>query len=235
MVDPGSNIVSIVDFYLTFDPTKLDILQITESDKFPTVVRPVSVSSGAANMSVSIGADVTKAVQTPSKVATVIFRPKMTGTAQIQFDQSLSRVFSLASGDEPTENVLFQVSPANVTIGSGACPGISITPSPTTSITPTISITPTPTIALTTTPTPTQIVTPTATVSATPTLTPTNAPGGQVSPTPTQSGPTSVPTSAPTSAPAEPTIPAPGDVIETIGIIGAIILVIVGGFALLAL
>jgi len=145
MLDPSSNIVSIVDFYLKYDPTKLDVLQIKESDSFSTVVRPVSVSSGEANMSVSVGADVTRAVQVVSKVAPVTFRPKAAGSAQISFDSEKSRVFSLAPADEPTENVLFQVSTANVTIGSDACTtGGTVTPTVTpTGTQPTGTISPT--------------------------------------------------------------------------------------------
>ncbi len=140
-VDPGSNIVSIVDFYIKYDPTKLDVLAIKEDTAFPTVIRPTSITSGEANMSVSVGSDVTRAVQTISKVATITFKPKGAGSAQVQFDSEKSRVFSLAPADEPTENVLFSVSPANVNIGSGACPSGG-TPSPTT-ITPTGQIQPT--------------------------------------------------------------------------------------------
>jgi len=154
MLDPGSNIVSIVDFYIKYDPTKLDVLEIKESASFPVVVRPTSITSGEANMSVSVGSDVTKAVQTVSKVATITFRPKTAGSAQIQFDSERSRVFSLAPSDEPTEDVLSLVNPANVNIGSGACAtepqpsptgGATITPglSPTISLSPTSSPTPT--------------------------------------------------------------------------------------------
>lgn len=221
MVDPGSNIVSIIDFYLKYDPTKLDVLQIKESQNFPTVVRPVSISSGEANMSASIGTDVTRAIQTVASVATVTFRPKATGAIQIQFDQDRSRVFSLSPGDEPTENVLFQVSPANVTIGSGACPSGG-TPAPTTSITPTV----TPGLGGGISPTPTApTATPTPTLSVTTIPTPTSTPSGQITPTST---PTPVPTTA-------PTIPPTGSVTKTIGIIGAVILTIIGGFILLAL
>lgn len=156
MLDPGSNIVSIVDFYIKYDPTKLDVIAIKESTSFPTVVRPSSISSGEANMSVSVGADVTRAVQTIGKVATITFRPKAQGLAQVQFDANKSRVFSLAPSDEPTENVLFSVNPANVNIGSGACTtGPSGTPAPTT-ITPTGVIQPTGT-ALSPTPTTTAV------------------------------------------------------------------------------
>ena len=236
MVDPGSNIVSIVDFYLKYDPTKLDVLQIKESQNFPTVVRPVSISSGEANMSASIGTDVTRAVQTVASVATVTFRPKATGVIQIQFDQDRSRVFSLSPGDEPTENVLFQISPANVTIGSGTCPSGG-TPAPTTSITPTVTpgvgggISPTPTTVPTATPTstPSGKITPTSTPTSIPTTAPTSTPSGQVTPT---SAPISTPTAVPTTG---PTIPPTGGITQTLGIIGAVILVIIGGFVLLAL
>src|SRR3989304_2758490 len=67
MIDPGSNIVSLVDFYLKYDPTKLDVSQIKESDRFPTVVRPASVSSGESKSFVSVGTDVSRAVQTVAK------------------------------------------------------------------------------------------------------------------------------------------------------------------------
>ncbi len=226
-LDPGSNIVSIVDFYLKYDPTKLDVLQIRESDKFPTVVRPVSVSSGEANMSVSVGADVTRAVQTVSKVATVTFRPKSAGTAQLSFDADRSRVFSLAPADEPTENVLFQVSTANVTIGSGACAGGGVTPSPSAALTPTT----TPRVGGGASPTPTPTSIPTPIASPTASLTPTPTATVSATPTPT-STPTSTPTVAPTTA---PTIPPTGELAKTIGIVGAILLTIIGGFALLAL
>lgn len=141
MVNPGQNIVSIVDFYLTYDPTRLDVIEVKESTSFPTIIRPISITSGETNMSVSIGSDVTRAVQTVSKVATITFRAKAIGTTQIQFDAQRSRVFSLAPSDEPTENVLSTTSPSNIVINSDACltdgeptpsvPSTTITPSAT--------------------------------------------------------------------------------------------------------
>ena len=121
MVDPGTNIVSIVDFYITYDETKLNVTEIVPSSNFATTVRAVSLASGEANMSVSVGADVTKAVSTITKVATVKFTPVAQGSAQIQIDSAKSRVFSLGPADQPTENVLSSVSPSNVTIGTDAC------------------------------------------------------------------------------------------------------------------
>ncbi len=151
-IDPGSNIVSIVDFYITYDPTKLDITQITSSTSFPTTVRASSISNGAANMSVSVGADVTRAVSSVSKVATITFVPKAQGSAQIQIDSSKSRVFSLGPSDQPTENVLSSVIPGTITIGSSACltGGTSLTPTVAPTAAPGVggSLSPTPTAAV---------------------------------------------------------------------------------------
>ncbi len=147
MINPGQNIVSIVDFYLTYDPTRLDVIEVKESTSFPTIIRPISITAGETNMSVSIGSDVTRAVQTVSKVATITFRTKAIGTTQIQFDAQKSRAFSLAPSDEPTENVLSTTSPSSIVINSDACttdgggptPSVTATPSglPTPTTTPT--------------------------------------------------------------------------------------------------
>ena len=148
-IDPGSNIVSIVDFYITYDPTKLNITQITPSASFPTAIRASSISSGEANMSVSIGADVTRAVSSVAKVATITFVPKAQGSTQIQIDSSRSRVFSLGPSDQPTENVLSSVVPGTITITSSAClaGGTNLTPTlaPTTAPGTGGSLSPTPT------------------------------------------------------------------------------------------
>lgn len=306
MLDPGQNIVSIVDLYLKYDPTRLDILQIKESTSFPTVVRAASITSGAANMSVSIGADVTRAVQSASKVATITLRPKIAGPVQIQIDSEKSRVFSLSPSDQPTENVLSSASPANVNIGTDTCP-TGGPPLPTISIVPTATPTPilAPTQAVNIPPVCTELsVSPqatgaaplavlltakgndsdglvakttfnfgdgsvqditegmnlknvsvqtnktyqnagtyTATVtftdnenaisqSCTQTIVATATGSGTITPT---ASPTA--TLAPTQPPATavPTIPPTGGIAQTLGIIGAVILVIIGGFVLLAL
>ncbi|HVZ67460.1 MAG TPA: PKD domain-containing protein [Patescibacteria group bacterium] len=328
MVDPGSNIVSIVDFYIKYDPSELDITDIKEGTAFPTVVRPASITSGAANMSVSVGSDVTKAVQTVSKVATITFKPKVAGPAQVTVDQSQSRVFSLAPADQPTENVLFQTSPSNVNITSDACAGGSGTPVPSGTVNPTPTgtsgggtIVPSPSAGVS----PTTAVSPTASANQAPvcssfTVSPSSSGSAPLSVLLTANGQdpdtggliastnfnfgdgtsqnvtegmnlqsvsvqanhtyqnggtygasvtftdnnglvsqicsqtidvtgasgsaTTAPTAAPTTADnggaaattaPEPTVPATGSVAQTVGIIGAVILTVIGGFLLLAL
>jgi len=121
MIDPGTNIVSIVDFYVTYDPAKLDVTQIAPSENFSTTVRPSSIANGTASMSVSVGSDVTKAISSVTKVATITFVPKAEGTTTLQIDATKSRVFSLAPSDQPTENVLSTVEPGNITVGNTTC------------------------------------------------------------------------------------------------------------------
>lgn len=142
-IDPGTNLISIVNFYITYDPTLLEITQITPSASFPSIVRASSITAGAANMSVSIGSDVTRAVSSIAKVATITFIPKGVGTAQINIDSGQSSVFSLGPSDATTENVLSSVVPGSVTIGSAACLTGGISPTSAPGVTGTLSPTPT--------------------------------------------------------------------------------------------
>jgi len=134
MVDPGQNVVSIVDMYLTYDVSVLAITGITPSSEFSTIVREASLSNGAANISVSVGSDTSKAVRTITKVATITFKT-ISGTAEtssISFDTTKTRAFSLSSADQPTENVLSNASSKlNVTINpSISCSGATTSGAP---------------------------------------------------------------------------------------------------------
>src|SRR3989344_7758772 len=81
MLDPGSNLVSIVTLDMTYDPTKVEITQITPSETFKTVQTPASIDNGEASISLdALGGDVTRAVSTVSKVATVTLVPKSAGS-----------------------------------------------------------------------------------------------------------------------------------------------------------
>ncbi len=159
MVDPGTNIVNVVKLYITYDPTLLSVSQITPSDAFKETQSAASITSGAANIGLSTGFNATS-VSSVTKVATITFIPKGTGTAQIQFDGTQTAVYSTAKADGAVENVLQigSLAPANATIGSAEClsgPTGSVTPTGTGSITPTGSIAPTGTPSVTTTTSPT--------------------------------------------------------------------------------
>jgi len=140
MLDPGQNIVSIVDLGITYDSTKLDLISIVESTIFSSVVKAQDLKPGSGTMSVSVGTDVIKAAQTITKVATLTFKPLIQGTADIKFDTTLTKAFSLSTSDSPTENVLSTTTPASAAINTNACTtgqSVSITESPTPTVAPT--------------------------------------------------------------------------------------------------
>ena len=142
MVDPGQNVVSIVDMYLTYDASKISITGITPSSEFSTIVREASLSSGTANISVSVGGDTAKAVRIVTKVATITFKPisATIGTTPVTFDSTKTRAFSLSSADQPTENVLQNTTPANVTVKQDTtCPNSATSGTPSTNKAPVCS------------------------------------------------------------------------------------------------
>jgi len=143
MVDPGQNVVSIVDMYLTYDASALAITGITPSSEFSTIVREANLSNGGANISVSVGNDTANAVRTITKVATITFKTisGTAGTSSISFDTTKTRAFSLSSADQPTENVLSNASSKlNVTINPNiSCSGATTSGTPSTNKAPTCS------------------------------------------------------------------------------------------------
>lgn len=142
MLDPGQNIVSIVDLGITYDATKLDLISIVESNIFSSVVKAQDLKSGSGTMSVSVGVDVTKAAQTTSKVATLTFKALAQGTAELKFDTAQTKAFSLSTSDSPTENVLSTTTPASVTITTDTCTTGQAASSPSPSPTPTATTIP---------------------------------------------------------------------------------------------
>lgn len=149
MLDPGTgtsaNQVSFVKLSISFDATKfatlsgnpnLSLKPADSPNTLTTIIDDPKYESGKAFISLSIGADPTKAVATKTKIA--ILQLKATDTTapanpNITFDSVPStQVLSIASGDQTSENVLSTTIPATVTITSA-----------TTSTTPTATPTPT--------------------------------------------------------------------------------------------
>jgi len=236
MVDPGTNLVSFVTPVMTYDPTKVEITQITPAST-GFKVNPgdeAKINNGEASITIDVtGGDVTNVLRTVTKIATVTFVPKSEGTTQILMDSTKSTILAqppdVNNPDPINLNQLSTVGNATATIGTDACttgggtPAVTpeVTPGttpPVVNLNPTISATPTPIGSGSATITPTiAIPTPTLFPTATPTLIPT---------------PTAVPTVVPTAV---PTVAPTGSFAGTVGIISAVLLAILGGFALLAL
>lgn len=167
-VDPGTNLVSFVKLEISYDPDKLATASagafVQNSAVFPSILEGPVYTPGKISVTLSVGSDPTKAIQTKVKAATVTFKALSStpaGTPTLISYGSNTQVLSVGSNDQASENVLSASNPAAVAITGTSV----ITPSPS------ISITLTPTATPTVTPTPTVTITPTATPTAT--LTPT--------------------------------------------------------------
>lgn len=157
-VDPGGvNIISSMQLQLQYDPSVLQVESITPAN--PPFVQtlqgfqtsPQSSNIAFATITFGIGDNVTTAVQTATTAATIKFKAiaATTTPTTVTFVTGASgqtKVLSLATTDNPGENVLSSVNPASLTISGGSTN--STTPTPTTSPSPTQSlsnVTPTPT------------------------------------------------------------------------------------------
>lgn len=174
-VDPSTNLVSFVRLEIQYDPTKLATASANGADAFepnkaafPSINEGPIYQDGKILVTVSVGSDPTKAIQTPTKIGTITFKAlASTDTPTLVSYGAQTQVLSIGSADQASENVLSSVSPAAIMIA-----GAATTPTPSPSVTETPTDTPTPTIA-SDTPTPTPTVaqvtdTPTPTIASTP-------------------------------------------------------------------
>lgn len=138
MVDPGSNIVSIVEMNVSVDPNVLTIVSFTpNSTAFPVKLKgPTINADGTMNVSVSTSNDVQNAVQAPTKVGTLTLKGKAatTNPSIVKVNKTSSQVFSLATSDGATENVLSDTGTAAITVtgsvASNPSPSPDLSPSP---------------------------------------------------------------------------------------------------------
>lgn len=144
-VDPGKNLVSFVKLEIQYDPEVLatDSANAFQANitAFPSVVEGPLYTPGKIAVTLAIGPDVTKAIQTKVKAATVTFKALKntpTGTpTQVSFGVSpKTQVLSLGENDQASEDVLSSATPALIAIGGTAPtqPIPSGSPTPTTEV-----------------------------------------------------------------------------------------------------
>ncbi len=167
MVDPGNNLVSFVKLEIQYDPTKI----ATEGANafavnpaaFPSTLEGPTYTPGKITATLSVGADSTKVIQTPTKIATITFKAiAPTENAPTSITHGLqTKVLTIAGAEQTSEDVLSSATPAFITIAGAA----EVTDTPTPTLEPDEP---------TRTPTPTLTLTPTVPAGTTsPTLTPT--------------------------------------------------------------
>ncbi|MFH1186867.1 MAG: PKD domain-containing protein [Candidatus Levyibacteriota bacterium] len=119
-VDPGQNFVSWVKFTISYDPTKLSVLEdglVINSDAVTTFEAPVYGPS-TVSVSVATGGDQTRVIQSITKIATITFTaigPTETAPTQVTFGSD-TEALSSAPTDTAKENVLSARNPASITI-----------------------------------------------------------------------------------------------------------------------
>lgn len=203
MIDPGSNLPSLVKLHLQYDTTKFQVAGpssfVVNTAAFPTTLEGPIVSNGNVYVSVSIGSDGTKAIQQVTKVGTLTLTtlaPTTTAPTLLSFGDK-AQVLSIAANDQANENVLSTTTPAYTSIVAATTPTPTLFPTPTMPPTPTFvpaTVTPSPTTITTATPTddPTATASPTTMITTLPSETTT--PPATTIPTAT-----TVPTTPPTT------------------------------------
>lgn len=142
-MNPGQNLVSFVKLDISYDSTKVATSSAgstcgdaicPNTTAFPSILEGPIYTPGKISLTLSVGADPTKVIQTTTKVATLTLSGKATtGTSasQVLFGNE-TQVLSTASSDQASENVLSTTAPAAITITAA-----EITPTPSLDPTPT--------------------------------------------------------------------------------------------------
>lgn len=159
MVDPGTNVVSTIKMQLKYNPAIFSATPnafAVNTTVFPQILEgPIlDTTNGTISITVSVGADPTKAISQPTTVGTLTLTANTATSgslATISFG-TITQVLSVGSQDVASENVLATANPAYISVAGLPTPTPTKTPTPTATATPTR--TPTPTATPTPTPNP---------------------------------------------------------------------------------
>ena len=142
-LDPGTNFIISTNFTVTYDPTKLatsgsglvPVLSVSPTTPgFPAVAEGPEYTEGKIFIHFSVGTNVTKAITSRVKIATVTFEAKAPTTTPIQIGFASPYAASTREGltAQGEDNEISSANPATVTIGAGqVTPTIAPTAAPT--------------------------------------------------------------------------------------------------------
>lgn len=124
LVDPGTNVVSIVSFQVQYDPSILQIANTNPvsliSNTFHTVLDGPVLKNGLVSESISVGSNTANAIQKPTKIATLNFKAIATTSTPTSITfTGLTKAYSSGSNDQAATNILSSTNPATVSIGIG--------------------------------------------------------------------------------------------------------------------
>lgn len=153
MIDPGTNMISLVKFQIQYDPQKIQLATnpfTINTEAFPIKVEGPAKTTNTLGLTLSVGADSTKVIQKPTKIGTINFTA-LSGTGGLPTNvtfTNLTQAFSIDPNTTPKENVIQNKNPAAITIGGNStvtpsivvdkcpefCPSITPFPSGTTTV-----------------------------------------------------------------------------------------------------
>ena len=120
MLNPGKNLVSLIKLDITYDPAKISLSStnplVVNSEIFPQILEGPVYSTGRIQVVLSVGSDLSKAISTQSRAATVNFVANSPASQTLVSFGTGTSVSSVASTDLSGENVLSTTSPAYITI-----------------------------------------------------------------------------------------------------------------------
>lgn len=135
MIDPGKNLVSFVKLEIQYDPDKVATASANAFQAntvvFPSVIEGPVYTPGKISVTLSVGPDPTKAIQTKVKAATLNLKAignTGAGTPTLVTYSATTQALSIGPNDQASENVLASATPATIVIGGTAEPTGDVTP-----------------------------------------------------------------------------------------------------------
>ncbi len=129
MLDPGTSMVSFLKSEFSYDATKFQVDNggfVVNQLAFPTSVEGPTYTNGKVSFSISVGADGTKAIQSPVKVGTLTLKALPTsGVSQVGFAAD-SLALSIDPDSAYNDNVISSTTPAYLTVSGNT----NATPTP---------------------------------------------------------------------------------------------------------
>jgi hypothetical protein len=126
-VNPGTNQVNFVKLTINYDPQVFsgdeNSFELDSSSPLQVVSDP-SVSDGSLTVSLGVGSDPTRVIQSIQKIGSLkltVVEDAPSGPSEVRFDDENTQARSIAGGDAFNENVLASTQPATVEIGGGVC------------------------------------------------------------------------------------------------------------------
>lgn len=139
MMDPSTNLVSFVKLTITYDATKFTVDPSSgfapNTTAFPQVLQGPTYNSGSIVVSLSVGSDPAKIINSTTKIGTLTLKA-ISGTNGSTTPVSISaspqtQILSIGTGDQANENVLLGTpAPAAITIGGSSSTTTTTTTNP---------------------------------------------------------------------------------------------------------